>query len=85
MTYRHAEECASPTQQSTQGRDRMASTPNSVMRIPPELVDAARDHVGDPEMPVSTLVRTALFVLAGLGLAEALARAQVRPGPKPKA
>jgi hypothetical protein len=55
------------------------------MRIAPELVDAARRGVGEPDVSLSVLVRAGLAVLAGLPVREALAKAQARPGPKPKA
>lgn len=55
------------------------------MRIAPELVDAARRGVGKPDVSLSVLVRAGLAVLAGLPVGEALATAQTRPGPKPKA
>jgi hypothetical protein len=55
------------------------------MRIPPELVDAARRGVREPDVSLSVLVRAGLAVLAGLTVREALENAQARPGPKPKA
>jgi hypothetical protein len=54
------------------------------MRVPPELIDAARARVGQPDLPLSVLVRAGLAVLAGLTVREALRTAQARPGPKPR-
>jgi hypothetical protein len=62
----------------------VAVTPNTALRIPPELVEAARERVGTPDMPVTVLVRAGLAVLAGLPVREALRTAQTRPGPKPR-
>ena len=62
----------------------MAVTPNTALRIPPEQIEAARANVGDPDMPVTVLVRAGLLMLAGLTVREALRTAQVRPGPKPR-
>jgi hypothetical protein len=55
------------------------------MRIPPELVDAARRGIGKPDVSLSVLVRAGLAVLAGQPVGEALRAAQTRPGPKPRA
>jgi hypothetical protein len=63
----------------------MANTPHTALRVPPELIDAARARVGEPDVPVSVLVRAGLAVLAGLTVREALKSAQARPGPKPRA
>jgi hypothetical protein len=65
----------------------MANTPKVAPRVPPELLDAARKGAGAPDAPVAVLVRAALIFLADPGLSprEALAKAQTRPGPKPKA
>lgn len=64
----------------------MADTQHVGMRIPPELVDAARDGASAPDASLSVLVRAGLAMLAyGLSPREALAKAHVRPGPKPKA
>ena len=63
----------------------MANTPHAGFRIPPELVDAARQGVGAPDAPVSQLVRAGLAGLAGLPVREALDKAHTRPGPNPKA
>jgi hypothetical protein len=63
----------------------MANTPNTALRIPPELADAARAGVGQPDAPLSVLVRAGLAMLAGLTVCEALRSAQTRPGPKPRA
>lgn len=62
----------------------MAVTPNTALRIPPELVEAARAAVGKPDMPVSVLLRAGLAVLAGSPVRDALRSAQARPGPKPR-
>jgi hypothetical protein len=63
----------------------MAETQHVGMRIPPELVDAARRGASAPDASLSVLVRAGLARLAGLPVHEALATAQARPGPKPKA
>jgi len=65
----------------------MADTPRVTVRVAPELTDAARAAVGHPGLDVAVLVRAALIFLADPSLPprEALARAQTRPGPKPKA
>lgn len=65
----------------------MASTPQVAPRVPPELLDAARKGAGLPDAPISVLVRAGLAMLAGVPRHTALAqaRAQARPGPKPKA
>ena len=63
----------------------MADTPRVTVRVAPELTDAARAAVGRPGLDVAVLVRAGLAVLAGLSVGEALAKAQARPGPKPKA
>jgi hypothetical protein len=55
------------------------------LRIPPELVEQARAHVGKPDVPLTVLVRAGLAMLAGLSAGEALRTAQARPGPKPRA
>lgn len=62
----------------------MAVTPNASMRVPAELVEAARARVGK-DVAVSVLVRAGLAVLAGYAVKDALAAAQTRPGPKPRA
>jgi hypothetical protein len=62
----------------------MANTPHTALRVPPELIDAARAGVGKPDVPVSVLVRAGLAMLAGLSRSEALRTAQARPGPKPR-
>lgn len=62
----------------------MANTPNAGVRVPPELVEAARARAGS-DLALSVLVRAGLAVLAGYTLNEALAAAQARPGPKPRA
>jgi hypothetical protein len=62
----------------------MANTPAVGLRVPPELADAARARIGQPDAPLSVLVRAGLAVLAGYGLSEALASAQTRHGPKPQ-
>lgn len=53
------------------------------MRIPPELVEAARRSVGS-DVSLSVLVRAALIKLADpdLKVREAVERARTRPGPK---
>ncbi len=63
----------------------MANTPVAGMRIPPELVEAARAGVGRPDLPASVLMRAGLLVLAGLSVREALRSASTRRGPKPRA
>jgi hypothetical protein len=63
----------------------VAVTPNMSLRIPPELVEAARAGAGEPDMPVTALVRAGLAMLAGLTVCEALRTAPARPGPKPRA
>jgi hypothetical protein len=63
----------------------MANTRQTALRIPPELEDAARASVGQPDAPLSVLVRAGLAMLAGLSRREALAMAQARPGPKARA
>jgi hypothetical protein len=60
----------------------MAITQTTALRIPPELVNAARERVGQ-DTSVSVLVRAGLAVLAGSAVPEALAVAQLRRGPKP--
>lgn len=62
----------------------MANTPAAGVRIDPALADAARERIGQPDLPFSVLARVAIGALAGLPLSEALARAQARRGPKPK-
>lgn len=61
----------------------MASTPNVPLRIPPELVEAARERVGQ-DVPVSTLVRAGLAVLAGHPVADAMVVAQSRGVGRPR-
>jgi hypothetical protein len=63
----------------------MANTPIVAPRVAPELIAAARAGIGEPDIPVSVLVRAGLAVLAGLPVREALRSAQARPGPKPRA
>jgi hypothetical protein len=53
------------------------------VRISPEEADAARARIGQPDLPLSVLVRAALAVLAGLPPGEALAKAWRRRGPEP--
>jgi hypothetical protein len=67
--------------------ERMADTPRVTVRVAPELTDAARAAVGRPGLDVAVLVRAGLAMLADPSLSprEALAKAQARPGPKPKA
>lgn len=60
----------------------MAVTPKLALRVEPELVDAARAEVGEPDLPVSVLLRAGLAMLAGQSVREALRTAQTRPGPK---
>jgi hypothetical protein len=55
------------------------------MRIPPELAEAARARVGQPDLALSVLVRAGLAVLAGFAVKDALAAAQTQRGPKPRA
>jgi hypothetical protein len=64
----------------------LANTPKLVGRVPPELIEAARAGVGQPDAPSSVLVRAGLAVLAGMTVAEALrsANAGARRGPKPR-
>lgn len=64
----------------------MANTPQIAPRVAPELLDAARAAIGDPDAPNAVLVRAGLAVLAGMTVVEALrvAQAQARPGPKPR-
>ncbi len=70
-----------------EGSLEVAETQHVGMRIAPELVEAARRRVSDPEVSLSVLVRAALIKLADpeLRIREALDRARTRPGPKPKA
>jgi hypothetical protein len=63
----------------------MANTPQIAPRVPRELIEAARDGVGEPDASISVLVRAGLAVLAGMTVAEALSSARARPGPKPRA
>lgn len=62
----------------------MADTPRAIFRIPPGMIDAARERTGQLDAPGSVLVRAGLAVLAGACLADALAtaRAQAKSGPK---
>jgi hypothetical protein len=60
----------------------MANTPTTAMRIPPELVNAARARVGQ-DVTLSVLVRAGLAALAGHEVPEALSVAQMQFGPKP--
>jgi hypothetical protein len=66
----------------------VADTPKVTVRVEPELTAAARAAVGRPDVDVATLVRAGLILLAGGALADvvgqALAKAQARPGPKPR-
>jgi hypothetical protein len=62
----------------------VAVTPNTCLRIPPELVEQARAGADQPDVPLTVLVRAGLAMLAGLPLREALTAAQARPGPKPR-
>jgi hypothetical protein len=62
---------------------KVANTPVVGLRIPRELADAARAGVGRPDADLSTLVRAGLAVLAGSPVADALAAARGRRGPKP--
>jgi 2,4-dienoyl-CoA reductase-like NADH-dependent reductase (Old Yellow Enzyme family) len=58
----------------------MANTPTKAMRIPAELVEAARARVG-ADLSVSVLVRAGLATLAGHSVGDALAVAQqMHPG-----
>jgi hypothetical protein len=63
----------------------MANSPNVVLRVPPELIDAARARVDDPDIPVSVLLRAGLGVLAGHTYHDALSMARMQRGPKPGA
>jgi hypothetical protein len=63
----------------------MANTPSAGVRVDPAVAEAARARIGQPDLPLSVLARVGLLVLSGLSIAEALAKAQARPGPKPKA
>jgi flagellar biosynthesis/type III secretory pathway protein FliH len=67
--------------------ERMADTPRVTVRVAPDQLDAARAAVGRPGLDVAVLVRAGLAILADPNLSprEALAKAQARPGPKPKA
>ena len=58
----------------------MATTPSTGLRISPALAAAAREKIGQPDLPMAMLVRTALGVLAGLPVDEALAQAYAKPG-----
>lgn len=58
----------------------MANTPSTGLRIDPALAAAARERIGQPDLPMSVVVRTGLGVLAGLPVDEALDRAHARPG-----
>lgn len=62
----------------------MANTPSTGVRIDPARADAARARIGQPDLPLSVLARTAIAFLAGLPVSEALAEAYMRPGPKPR-
>jgi len=62
----------------------VAETPHVGMRIPSDLVDAARRGAGAPDASLSVLVRAGLAVLAGQAPGEALRAAYTRPGPKPR-
>ena len=64
----------------------MANTPSAGVRVDPALADAARERLGQPDLPLSVLARAALAYLADPSLSprEALGKAQARPGPKPK-
>jgi hypothetical protein len=69
----------------------VAVTPNTSVRIRPELVAAAREGIGDPDAPLMVLVRAGLALLANAAdvaddmVRDALASGRVRPGPKPRA
>jgi hypothetical protein len=63
----------------------MPETPYVGARVTPELIDAARRNIREPDVSLSVLVRAGLLALAGLSVREALAKAQTKPGPKPKA
>ena len=63
----------------------MADTPNRVIRVSKPLETAARS--GAPELAgleFSLLVRTALAVLAGMSIPEAIEAGRTRPGRKPR-
>jgi hypothetical protein len=62
----------------------VAITPLVAARVPPELADAARAGVGNPDLALSVLVRAGLAVLAGYTVKDALASAQTQRGPKPR-
>jgi hypothetical protein len=63
----------------------VANTPQAVVRVDPELADAARARLGQPDASLSVLLRAGLAVLAGLPVPEALQSAATRRGPKPRA
>lgn len=58
----------------------MANTPSTGLRLNRSLTDAAREGIGQPDIPLAVLVRTGLGVLAGLPVDEALDQAYARPG-----
>jgi hypothetical protein len=63
----------------------MPNSPVIGARIPPEIEQEARRR--DPalaDLDGPTLVRVGLLVLAGYGIAEALSKARMRSGPKPR-
>jgi hypothetical protein len=62
----------------------MANTPSAGVRVDPALANAARERLGQPDLPLGVVVRTGLAVLAGLSVSDALRSAQARPGPKPR-
>ena len=59
-------------------------TPQRHVRIAPELEAEARAKAGLDDVDISTLVRVGLLVLAGYGIAEAIRKAGMKPGPKPR-
>lgn len=59
------------------------NTPTLHMRIPPEVIDAARaSHPELAYLPAPTVVRTAMLVLAGRELHAAIREAILPMGPK---
>jgi hypothetical protein len=61
----------------------MANTPSTAVRVSAELAAAARRGIGRPDLPLSTLVRAGLAVLAGTPPSEALEAAHVPMGRRP--
>jgi hypothetical protein len=62
-----------------------ANSPRLMARVPPDIEQAARR--ADPALAdadPSTLVRVALMVLAGYALTDALRKARMPMGPKPR-